>query len=153
MKHPLHSQSPASSLDQQSVLTPEVLSLLTAHALSQAHAARQAIERIIVPRIPPQNRCFAQEVLRRMDGVMMFRDRFLRDLESFIAAIEERVDAGTSIYWHSDEHHIEGGFEVTVCDEDASALGAALHELMLLRDRLVKVLAAARALQEEAVFP
>ena len=98
----------ASTLAQPSTLTRGVVSSLVAEALSQARVASAAIEDRVVPRLPPLKRGPAIDVLRRLESMSMFSDRFVRDLESFIVALDECIDAGTTLHWHADEYHIDG---------------------------------------------
>jgi hypothetical protein len=130
------------------VITLDVVTLLVAEAVSQAHAAEGAIEALVIPRLPPQKRGFAVDLPRRMPGMSMFRDGFVGDLEAFMAILEDRIAAGTSIHWQADEHHIDGGYGITTRDPDAKALGAAVDDLATLRDGRVAALSAARAVRE-----
>lgn len=137
-----------SHLARRSTITSEVITLLIAEAISQGYIAEGAIEGLAIPHLPAQQRGFATDILRRMQGMDMFGENFLRDLEAFIARLEEHVEAGTSIHWQTDEYHIDGGYTVTSQASDAKALSMAAHELKSLRDRLVAALSAGRAARE-----
>lgn len=148
MRETRHHRRVTANLAHREKLTPDVVTLLIAEAVSQAHTAEGAIEALVIPRLPAQRRGFAVDLLRRMQGMSMFRDGFVGDLEAFMAILEDRIAAGTSVHWQADEHHIAGGYEITTRDPDAKALGTAVDELATLRDRLVAALSAARAVRE-----
>ena len=150
MKHVRGSEGRPTRRAQQSPLAPEVVSLLFADALSQSYAAGQAIERFALPHVPALKRGPVLELLRKLNGSRMFEDRFLRDLESFMATLEENIEAGTQRYWQADECHFAGGYERTISDSEAQAFYKVLREAALLRDQLVDVASSSRALGMDA---
>jgi hypothetical protein len=101
---------PVNDLANLQKLTRDVVTLLVAEAVSQAHVAARSIEEIVIPILQPQKRGFAIDILRRMNGVLMCCDKLMRDLESFMATLEPRIEAGTTLFWQADEYHIEGGY-------------------------------------------
>jgi hypothetical protein len=143
-----HHRSLTSHLAHREKITPDVVALLVAEAVSQVHVAATAIEALVIPRLPPQTRGFALDILRRLEGMSMFCDEFVRDLESFMATLEAHIDHGTSVHWQGDEHHNDGGYAVTTRDPDARAFASAVLDLASLRDRLIAALSAARAVRE-----
>lgn len=150
MKHVRGSEGRPTRLAQQSPLTTDVVSLLVADALSQSYAAGQAIERFALPHVPALKRGPVLDLLRKLNGSRMFDDRFLRELESFIAMLEERIDAGTHQYWEADEYHFAGGYVRTIYDAEAQAFYKVLREVAGLRDMLVDVASASLALGIDA---
>jgi hypothetical protein len=148
MREARHHRPLTSHLAHRERIAPDVVALLIAEAVSQAHAAEGAIESLVIRHLPPQRRSVAIDLLRRMESMSMFCDAFLRDLEAFMASLDDRIDAGTAFHWQSDECHVDGGYVFTTRSAEAESLAAAVCDLALLRDRLVAALSAARAVHD-----
>jgi hypothetical protein len=129
---------------------PDTVTLLVAEALEQSYVSANVIEQSIIPHLPPQRRGFATDMLRRMDGMSMFEDRFLRDLEALIAILDDHVEAGTEVYWHHDEHHIDGGYAVIQRSDAAESLRQGSRVMATLRDKVLAAMSGARAVREAA---
>jgi hypothetical protein len=148
MREARHHRSLTSHLAHREKISSDVVALLVAEAVSQAHVASGAIEEHVIPHLPPQRQSVAVHLLRRMESMSMFRDAFLRDLEAFMASVDDHIGAGTDFHWQSDECHVDGGYVFSTRSPEAESLAAALCDLALLRDRLVAALSALRAVRD-----
>jgi hypothetical protein len=147
MKKTPHDQHLTQDLSKRSEITPEVIACYVARTLSQARSARKCIEATVIPHIPPLHRGFAIDILRRINGTTVLEEHFLRDIEIFIENLESRVRDGTTAYWQGDDHHIDGGYEVVMRDDNARALSTAVQKLGVFRDSLVTAMAAIEAVR------
>lgn len=126
----------------------DLLTRLTAVAMVQAHLAATELHRAVIPALPPSERIYAGHIARRLEAGNFLRDSFLQDLESLIATLERKVEAGTHAGWELDDHHVHGGYETVVRDPGIEELARALRELGLLHDIMLATLSSARALSE-----
>jgi hypothetical protein len=129
-------------------MTPELVSRFVTLALMQAHVAAIEMEENVIPMLPPARRAFATKLARRIDQGSIFEDGFLRDLRAFDAILDDRIRNGTQSYWHSDECHVDGGYELIRCDRGIAELIHAADELDFLENTVCAVVSASRALRE-----
>jgi len=121
-----------------------------ARALGQGRAVRTLLDTVVLPALPPAGRGPASRLRRRIDRGEIFDEAFLEQLDAVTASLRRRVEDGTHRGWHSDEHHVDGGYVVTGRDGTASDLAAALPVLDALATAVAETLDAAKAAQAAA---
>ena len=120
---------------------------LAGKAFSMAYFAAEALDNVIIPELPGQRQAFAEELVHRLEGAAMLNESFRRDLDTLLSYIDDCIDAHTELGWISDDHHIDGGYEVQLRDDTAKMLGAARHDIVALHDSLRAALSAQHASQ------
>ncbi len=129
-------------------MTPDLVTRLVALALMQGHIAAAELYEVVVPLLPPSQRTFPVNLARRIGHGDILCETFLRELETFLDALEGHVEAGTHVGWEADEHHVLGGYETTFHGPGIPALARSKRELDLLRDTVLKAISVARAMRE-----
>ena len=130
----------------------ELVTELATVAHVQAHIASSALHDVVLPSLPASQRMLPASLARRLERYEFLDDGFLRDLESFLHALERQVAAGTHLEWEADEHHVRGGYETVARDPDVEALAGALRELELLQDTVLATLSGTRALNAASML-
>lgn len=102
----------------------------------------------LVPLLPPERRTFPEHVVRQIERGDVFDDRFLRDLDALISTIDALVMNGTRAIWIADEHHVYGGYDTVVRDNDTADLAAAAVRLNRLYVSIARVVDLAQAVHD-----
>ena len=124
---------------------PDRLMEASEAAVRQARIVAQFLRDMVIPALKPQRRGFAKYMARQIECGALLDQVVLRDLESFIAAIDREIAEGTWVGWEADEHHVRGGWEVVYRDDRAAALARAAHELDCLYQAIAAVFDLAQA--------
>jgi len=129
-------------------MTPDKVSKFMALAFMQAHIVADKLHEVVIPLLSPAKRSFAASIARRIERAAVVEETTLRELEALGNILDREIQRGTHVYWHGDESHVRGGYEVVYRDAEASELSSAATELALLKDFILASLAAARAARD-----
>lgn len=129
-------------------MTPDIVARLVAITYWQSHVAYTELLDKAVPRLPLLKRADLPRVAERMDGDRVFEKGFLADLSNLIASLEAEIEAKSHIYWHGDEHHVRGGYEMVFREPGVGDFQHAVAELAKLREAVTAANCATRSLQD-----
>jgi hypothetical protein len=118
---------------------------LVAEALGHARLVRKCLDGNVIPLLEPRHRTFASDISRRIGTRSFVTEGFLRDLEAFIALLDERADSETSYAWRGHEHDPDCGYPVPVRSERATVFITVLDALVDLATAIESALDAAEA--------
>ncbi|MCP1169379.1 hypothetical protein [Limimaricola litoreus] len=121
------------------------VSNLVAEALGYARVVRKCLDGKIIPLLEPRHRSFASEISRRIGTRSLMTEGFLRDLEAFIALLNEQADGETSYVWRGHEHDPDCGYTVPVRSERAAVFITVLDAVGDLATAIEAALDAAEA--------
>ncbi|WP_209427456.1 hypothetical protein [Pararhodobacter sp. SW119] len=113
--------------------------------LGLARSVREQVLDVVIPALPPARRTFAEWLARELERDGIIVESRLNDLDAFIDVLERAISAGTHVGWEADEHHVQGGYTVVHCDEQARALLPVVVDLRKLGQAIARVLDTARA--------
>jgi len=116
-----------------------------AEALGHARVVRKCLDGKIIPLLEPRHRTFAGGISRRIGERLIVTEEFLRDLEAFIALLDEQAEGETSYAWRGHEHDPDCGYLVPVRSQSASAFVTLLDALVDLATAIEAALDAAEA--------
>jgi hypothetical protein len=118
---------------------------LVAEALRHARLVRKSLDGKIIPLLEPRHRAFASDISRRVGTRSLVTEAFLRDLEAFVAVLNEQSDAETSYAWRGHEHDPNCGYLVPVRSERAMEFVTVLDAVVDLATAIEAALVAAEA--------
>ena len=128
-------------------LSTDLLTGLVKKAFSDARFAAEALNRVVIPAWPPHRRTFPAHLARRLSGEDIFSVDLMRDLETFLEALETRISDETEIVWQGDEHDTRGGAEHRVMNQKTRVLAQSAGFLRSAQISIQDALDAARAIR------
>lgn len=129
-------------------MTQDTVAWLVTNVYWQSHIAYTVLLDQVVPRLPPLKRGFPLRVAERIDGDRVFEKGFLEDLNNLITSLEAAIESASHVYWHGDDNHTRGGYEMMFYEPGVTCLQHAVAELVLLREVVAAAIYAARSLRD-----
>lgn len=122
------------------------LTFLASVAFGQARIVQMLLENPVMLALDPTQRTFAENLSRRISRDKIFDEAFVRDLDAFVAFIQQLVADGTTVGWEGDEHNGScGGYEIRCMNNLAATLDPIVKELQKLWAMIAETLDTAKA--------